>query len=196
MAIWSQVEAFVGVDSGADHLLAASVTPAAVIGDLDSLSDHARTTFADILHEVPEQSTTDFEKALVRVAAPLIFGLGFTGARLDHTLSVLNVIAQYPQKAVILIDADDASFLARMGQTTFQAAQGTRVSIMPLGTATVTAAGLQWPFTRTVMTPNGFTSPSNVALGGKVTIETDGPVLITLPRALLSIAAQAAVRAG
>ena len=193
-AIFATVDAFIGVDGGADHLLAAGVTPAAVIGDLDSLSDHARATFAENLCHVSEQSTTDFEKALARVKAPMILALGFTGGRMDHTLSVLNVMAQHPDRAVVLVDEDDVCFIAAIGLTVFDVPSGTRVSLMPLGRAEVTVTGLRWPFADTVMTPDGFTSPSNAALDGDVTIHTDGPVLITLPRAHLPVALTAAAR--
>ncbi|WP_342071559.1 thiamine diphosphokinase [Yoonia algicola] len=194
-AVFPLVSTFVGVDGGADHLLAAGVTPAAVIGDLDSLSDEARATFAERLRLVAEQSTTDFEKALTRIASPMVLCLGFTGGRLDHALAVLNVLARYSDRAVLLLDAHDVSFLAPLGRAAFAVAPDTRVSITPLGEATVTVSGLRWPFAQTRMTPDGFTSPSNQATGGRVTIETDGPVLVTLPRAHLAAAMKAAVRA-
>lgn len=194
-AVFSHVAAFIGVDGGANHLLAAGVTPAAVIGDLDSLSAQARATFAQQLCQVTEQSTTDFEKALSRVSAPLVLALGFTGGRLDHALSVLNVIARHNDRAVILIDENDVSFVAPLGLTAFEAEKNLRVSIMPLAEATVTVTGLQWPFAKTAMRLDGFTSPSNAAVGGIVSIETDGPLLVTLPRALLPTAMQAAARA-
>ena len=194
-AVSSHVGLFVGVDSGADHLLAAKVAPAAVVGDLDSLSDQARAAFSGYLHHIAEQSTTDFEKALIRIDAPCMLALGFTGGRLDHTLSVLNVMAQHMDKPVILIDAEDVSFIAPMGRTTFQADRDTRVSIMPVGTANVTASGLQWPFENMRMTPDGFTSPSNAASGGCISLETDGPVLVTLPQERLPIALQVVSRA-
>jgi len=193
-AVFSHVAAFIGVDGGADHLLAASIAPAAVIGDLDSLSAQARATFGPQLCYVAEQLTTDFEKALIRVNTPLVLALGFTGGRLDHTQSVLSVMARHIDRAIILVDAQDVSFVARLGQTSFDAPADVRVSIMPLTVATVTVSGLQWPFTETRMTMDGFTSASNAAIGGAVSIQTDGPVLVTLPRALLPTAMQAAAR--
>ena len=105
------VAGFVAVDSGADTLLRAGITPIAVVGDLDSLSQTARDTFANLLCQIDEQSTTDFEKALTRVAAPAIIALGFTGGRMDHILSVLNVMSRFPDKPVLLTDRDDVSFL-------------------------------------------------------------------------------------
>ncbi len=196
LAVSPLVGGFIGVDGGADHLLAANLTPLSVIGDLDSLSRRARATFADLLCQVDDQSTTDFEKVLQRVTAPMMICLGFTGGRMDHTLSVLNVMARYADRTIVLLDGDDASFVANRGETRVELPADTRVSIMPLGTATVSVRGLVWSFTDQVMTPDGFTSPSNAASGNTVCITTDGPMLITLPQVYLETALQAAVRAG
>lgn len=195
-AVFPLVDAFIGVDGGADHLLQAGILPAAVVGDLDSLSDQARDAFRDRLCHISEQSTTDFEKALSRVAAPMILALGFTGGRMDHALSVLNVMARLSDRAVILADDHDVCFVPRIGATQFSLPKDTRVAIMPLGPAAVTVRGLQWSFAETVMEPAGYISPSNAARGGIVEINTNGPVLITLPRVHLPTALQAAARAG
>jgi thiamine pyrophosphokinase len=194
-ADFPNVVSFVAVDSGADHLLAAGLKPAAVIGDLDSISDLARDTFADVLCHISEQDTTDFEKALIRVNAPAILALGFTGGRLDHVLAVLNVMARYPDKAVVLADVDDVSFLAKPNGTELMLPVGCRVSLMPLDNVKVTTTGLRWPLCDRAMHPAGQVSPSNEAIGGPVTVQTNGPLLITLPRAHLSAALIAVVRA-
>ncbi|MEO0930102.1 MAG: thiamine diphosphokinase, partial [Pseudomonadota bacterium] len=132
-ADFANIDCFIGVDGGADHLLAAGIKPAAVIGDLDSVSDKAAATFADILYHVAEQDTTDFEKALMRVSAPLIFALGFTGGRIDHMLGVLNVMARCASKRVLLVDDDDASFVVMRGLRDLILPAGARVALMPLG---------------------------------------------------------------
>jgi len=196
LSVAERVSAYIAVDSGADHLLNAGLTPRAVIGDLDSLSRKARALFADRLCHIEEQSTTDFEKALTRVDAPAVLGIGFTGGRLDHVLSVLNVMMRHPDRPVVLADREDASFLAHAGDTVLDLPEATRVSIMPLIPATVTLGGVVWPFDAQPLAVDGFTSPSNAALGGDVTVRTDAPVLVTLPRAFLPIALQAVSRAG
>lgn len=190
----NDVDCFVGVDSGADHLLAAGITPAAVIGDLDSVSKAALSAFADVVVHDPSTDTTDFEKTLPRVDAPAVIAIGFTGGRLDHVLSVLSVMRRSADKPVVLLDADDASFLAPVGQTSVDLPKGTRVSVMPLTPATVTLSGVVWPFTHQLMQMDGFTSPSNAALGGRVDLQTDAPVLVTLPRACLPAVVTAVVR--
>lgn len=191
--ILPMVARFIAVDSGADVLIAAGITPAAVIGDMDSISDDARAAFGAVLHHIPEQDTTDFEKALSRVAAPMVVALGFTGGRMDHTLAVLNVIARYADRAVILADSTDVCFLAKQGITSVMAPSGTRMSLMPLSECRVSVTGLRWSFTDRVMHPVGFISSSN-EVAGDVHVQADGPVLITLPRAFLPNAIKAALR--
>jgi thiamine pyrophosphokinase len=190
-------DVFVAVDSGADFLLARDPMPLAVIGDLDSLSNAARHRFGDRLCHIPEQSTTDFEKALTRVAAPCVIALGFTGGRLDHLLAVLGAMVRHPGPPVILVDEDDASFVAQPGETVLCLGSGTRISVMPVSPCrAVTLSGVVWSFADQAMSPDSFTSPSNAALGGRVMLTTTDPVLVTLPRAQLADALKAVSRAG
>ncbi|MBM3613497.1 MAG: thiamine pyrophosphokinase, partial [Alphaproteobacteria bacterium] len=78
----------VAADGGADRLLRLGHMPEVAIGDFDSISAAARAALGpDRLHHIPEQDTTDFDKALRSVAAPFVVGLGFSGARIDHGLA-------------------------------------------------------------------------------------------------------------
>ena len=148
------------------------------------------------MHQIDEQESPDFEKALTRVTAPVIFAIGFTGGRIDHTLWALNVMARYPQKTVLLIDDDDVSFIAPVPNTYLNLPAGSRVSLMPLGPITITATGLQWSVTDFAMDVVGKTSGSNAACGGEIAVKTDGPLLITLPRRHLPAALKAVSPAG
>lgn len=188
--------AFVGVDGGADILLAAGIAPVAVIGDLDSLSGQARAAFGAVLHHVAEQETTDFEKALRRVKASSVIALGFTGGRVDHLLSVLNTLARVRAPGVVLLDSYDVSFVVDAGTTVLPLAPDTRISVMPIATAQVSLQGVVWPFENRQMQPGGFASPSNRVAADVVTLQTDGPVLVTLPPVCLRVALQAVARAG
>ena len=190
------VGGFVGVDSGADHLLAGGITPLAVIGDLDSVSPQARAAFADRLWQIPEQETTDFEKALTRVTAPFVIALGFTGGRMGHALSVLNVMARRPDSEVFLVDGDDVSYLAPQGDSVVDLPAGTRVSLMPLGDVRASVAGVAWPFTDWALHPVGRNSASNMATGGPVRVSAQGPLLVTLPQSCLAAALTGGLRAG
>jgi len=84
----SRAPVLVAADGGADRALAAGYAPVAVIGDLDSISEVAhRDLPPDIIHHIPEQSSTDFEKALQRISVPGMIAVGVTGYRMDHELA-------------------------------------------------------------------------------------------------------------
>ena len=85
----------VAADGGAGRALELGVVPEATLGDLDSLNAATRAQLApEAVHHVPEQDSTDFEKCLSRIDAPFVLGVGFTGARVDHTLAVMSVLAR------------------------------------------------------------------------------------------------------
>ena len=179
----TQKPKIVAVDGGADHLHAAGVCPDAVIGDLDSISAGAKLAFADVLHHVGEQDTVDFEKALLRIDAPQIIAVGFSGGRLDRSLAVLHAMGRHRDRSVILAGADDVAMIVpAAGLQLRDLPLGCRLSLMPLAKAHVHASGLQWPIDAQ-MHPLGLTSPSNAVAEAAVQITADGPVLVILPRA-------------
>lgn len=179
----SYAPSFVGVDGGADHLLTAGIRPVAVIGDLDSISDSARLEYSDLLHHVCEQDTVDFEKAWRLVDAPIVFAVGFSGGRLDHTLAVLNVMGRFGGRRLILIGTEDVTAIVpRDGIVLNGLGTGSRLSLMPLATARVSATGMRWPVDDQVFDTLRFTSPSNEVVGPVVTLSAEGPVLLVLPR--------------
>lgn len=179
----SYAPSFVGVDGGADHLLTAGIRPVAVIGDLDSISDGVRLEYSDLLHHVCEQDTVDFEKAWRLVDAPIVFAVGFSGGRLDHTLAVLNVMGRFGGRRLILIGTEDVTAIVpRDGIVLNGLGTGSRLSLMPLATARVSATGMRWPVDDQVFDTLRFTSPSNEVVGPVVTLSAEGPVLLVLPR--------------
>ncbi len=184
----SKTSTFVAADGGAAHLLDAGLIPAAVIGDMDSVSDAVRTAFGDIFHASDDQSTTDFQKAMARIDAPVVLAAGFLGGRLDHTLSVLNTLARENLMQVILVSGDDVCFLARHPRTHLSLPVGTRIALVPLGSAQVDTSGLRWDIADAAMAPDGFISTSNEAAQRDITIHASGSVLITLPLAALDAA--------
>ena len=181
---------YVAADGGADALLAAGITPEAVIGDLDSLSDGARAAFVDRLHLIAEQDTTDFEKAISRIAAPVVIAHGFLGGRLDHQMAVLNTMVRHRAPPVILVGPQDVVFVAP-AKTVLALPTGTRIGLLPMGDARVDTAGLQWDIKDQAMHTAGAISASNATALPKATIHAIGALLITLPREHLAAAINA-----
>lgn len=171
-------------DRGADTALGFGLVPRAVWGDFDSISDRARQVIpAGNLHRIAEQDSTDFEKCLTRIRAPLVIGIGFSGARHDHFLATLSTLARRIGPPTILIAGDDAITLAPP-KISLDLAPGTRLSLFPMGPATGRSTGLHWPIDGLGFAPQGRIGTSNRATG-PVTLQLDGPMLLILPRAEL-----------
>ncbi|MEL7279238.1 MAG: thiamine diphosphokinase [Pseudomonadota bacterium] len=172
----------VAADGGADKALAFGAMPDAVIGDLDSITEKARTAIpADRIYHVAEQDSTDFEKALREVSAPLIIAVGFTGARMDHQLAVLNTLVRFPQKRCILLGGHEVLALCPPSFR-LDVEEGTTVSLFPMGAVEGVSDGLQWPISGLHFGPDGQVGTSNVATGPIDIALTAPKMLIMLPR--------------
>ena len=181
-------QTFVAADSGADHLLAANITPRAVIGDFDSLSDQSRRQFAPHLHHIAEQDTTDLEKALARISAPVIVGAGFLGGRLDHSFASLNALARLPDSRLILLSNQECCFLAPNGTWSIDLPVGTPFAVLPMVDTIVTTRGLEWDMDGMRLSPVGRVSSSNKTELNHVSLQIKGVAIVTLPLSQLAAA--------
>ncbi len=171
----------VAVDGGAGAVLAAGLSPLAVVGDMDSLSDRAADAFADRLYRIDEQETTDFDKALRSVAAPLYLAVGFSGGRFDHELAVLSTLLRHAGRPCVVIGAESATFLCppilEIGPQV-----GGVFSLFPLVPVEVESEGLRWPTGGIGFRPDGMIGTSN-AVTGPVRLTASAPgMLVILPR--------------
>lgn len=173
----------VAVDGGAKVALELGHMPDAVVGDFDSVD---QATLAQIpharLHRISEQDSTDFDKCLRTVKAPLMLGVGFTGGRLDHELAAYNALARYPAQRCILLGEVDLCFLLP-ASVQLELPIGTRVSLFAMGPCQVDATGLRWPLRGLDMAPDGAISTSNEVTEAIVSVQTSVPkLLVILPR--------------
>ena len=174
----------VAADGGADRLLRLGAEPDAVIGDMDSISAAALAALAGRLFPIPEQESTDFDKALRSISAPFVLGLGFSGARLDHGLAVLNALTRHPDRRCLILSARDVTFLSPL-ELTLALPQGSRLSLFPMGPVTGESTGLRWPLQGHAFAPDAMTGTSN-AVTGPVQLRFSAPkMLVILPRAAL-----------
>jgi thiamine pyrophosphokinase len=179
----------VAADGGGDHALPPGHAFRAVIGDMDSL--RGREGLAGVpVHAIPEQETTDLEKCLYSVEAPLFVGLGFLGGRIDHHLAAMNALAKNPDKRVVLVGGGELCFLCPR-RFEIDLAAGTKVSLFPMAEVRgLEWEGLRWPLAGSFR-PDGRIGTSNLALGGRVRMAFDAPrMLAILPAALLGPVAE------
>lgn len=186
----------VAADSGADRLLRLGHEPDAVIGDLDSISPAARARLAGRIFHVPEQETTDFDKALRAISAPFVLALGFAGARIDHGLAVFNTLVRHADRRCIVIGPQDVVFHAPR-DLTLEMRRGDRLSLFPMCAVTGDSTGLDWPLTGLRFAPDGMIGTSNRVSTGTVTLRFDGAgMLVILPRRRLGAALNALAAQG
>jgi thiamine pyrophosphokinase len=176
----------VAADGGADVVLPAPHDWRAVIGDMDSIRGTAALRRRGVpVHAIEEQESTDLEKCLYSVEAPLFLGLGFLGGRLDHHLAAMSALVKYGHKPAVLVGGEDLCFLC---PADFEIAlePGTRVSLYPMGRVTgLRGEGLRWPVEGLEMAPHGRIGTSNVATG-PIRLGFDAPrMLVILPGELL-----------
>lgn len=180
----------VAADGGANALLERGHVPEAVIGDLDSLSAAAHRAFAGRIHEIGEQETTDFDKALRSIFAPLVIALGVTGGRLDHELAGLNVLVRYPDRACIALGRETLAFHCPT-DLVIDLDAGCVVSLFPMREVGVDSQGLVWPTAGLRLSPDGRIGTSNAATG-PIRLRPDGTgLLVILPAGQLRAAVTA-----
>lgn len=175
----------VAADGGANMAVGMGLVPDAVIGDFDSILPATMAALpADRLHRIAEQDSTDFEKCLTRIAAPLILGVGLTAARFDHTLAVWNALTRHPSRRCVVFSDHDLAFLAPL-RLRLDLRVGTRLSLFPMGAVAGAGTGLAWPIEGLDFAPDGRIGTSNQVAGPVDLHFTAARMLVIMPRACL-----------
>ncbi|WGW03376.1 thiamine diphosphokinase [Tropicibacter oceani] len=182
----AQASRIVAADGGAVPLLAAGVIPDAVIGDMDSLdAAMAARIPAGRIHRIGEQNSTDFDKCLRNIRAPLVLAHGFLGGRVDHQLAAMTVLCARADRRCVLIGREDVIVLAPP-DLALDLPIGSRLSLYPMGAVSGRSEGLRWPIDGIAMRPDGRTGTSNEVTGA-VRLQMDAPrMLLILPVAQLA----------
>lgn len=178
----------VAADGGANRAVELGAMPDAVFGDFDSISTATRSAIPrERLHNIAEQDSTDFEKCLRAIDAPLIQAVGFTGDRIDHELSVYSTLVSYPERKCIVIGQDDICTLAP-AEIILPLEVGARVSLFPMAEVTGRSRGLKWPIDGIDFAPWGRIGTSNMASADRVALSFDRPgMLLILPKRFLAV---------
>ncbi len=181
----NRVRLTVAADGGAARLLDSGHIPDAVIGDFDSIDPTQMARIpADRLFPIQEQNSTDFDKSLRNINAPLVIGVGFLGARLDHQLAVFNALVRMADRPCILLGQQEIVFHAPP-QLGLDLEPGSVVSLFPFRQVSGRSKGLEWPIDDLVFEPDGQVGTSNRSVAD-IRLEMDGPgMLVMLPLSAL-----------
>ena len=185
----------IAADGGLDHALAAGLRPAALVGDLDSVSADGlawATEHAVVSRHDPDKDLTDTELALATavdlVPARLTLVAG-GGDRLDHTLAALGALGHPTLTAVPIVEAWWGRQYLRVLHGPGRARltglpDGTTVSLLSAhGTCDgVTATGVRWALDGARLGPliGHGVSNETVAVEAEFTV-ADGVLTIVVP---------------
>ena len=151
----------VAVDGGANSVFHGSSKPEVVVGDMDSISDKILSSYDSLNRFIFDcQETTDFEKCLGLVRAPLLIGVGFLGGRLDHQLANLSALVKFPSQKCILIGSRDICFLSPE-EFCINLPVGTDISLFPMGLTYGSSNGLKYSIDNLHLDPSKKVGTSN-----------------------------------
>jgi thiamine pyrophosphokinase len=176
-------------DGGLDHALAAGLTPAGLVGDLDSVSAAGLAwaeAHATIERHSPAKDRTDTELALVMAAslapARLIMIAG-DGDRLDHTFAAIGALGEPSLTSIPTIEGwwGDQRFhvLHGPGRLRLTVPVGATVSLLAThGPCTgVSVTGTEWHLDDAELAPLSGHGVSNVATATDVEVTVSSGVL-------------------
>lgn len=152
----------IAADGGARHCAALGISPAVLVGDLDSIAPELLAEYekvgVSIERHPPRKDETDLELAVQRAVADgatEILLLGALGGRLDQTLANLLLPARQEWPVPIsLADGQQMAQILRGGETiTLFGAPGDTVSVVPLSAAVtgIHYTGLEYPLVNAVL---------------------------------------------
>ena len=171
-------------DGGANHLARIGLRPAAVIGDLDSISGATRAWLTEaVMIERPDQDRTDLDKALEHAFDDLgleeVTVLAATGGRVDHDLGNLGLLARLALGTRLSFEAEDSSLIAVGGELDLAAVIGETWSFWTYDPfVRVTIEGVRWPLLNAAIEAGGRPSISNEATAEKIHISASGGSVI------------------
>lgn len=182
----------IAADGGARHLMRLGLTPAVVVGDMDSLTEtelaQLEQAGARLVRYPKDKDETDLELALGAALAEgwrSVRVVGALGGRLDQTLGNLALLAQALPRGVDLRldDGVEEVFLVR-GYMEVEGEAGDVVSLLPLGGPArgVTTHALQYSLAGETLLAERTRGISNVMLGSRAGVEVMDGVLICVHR--------------
>ncbi len=154
--------------------------PDIVIGDMDSVDKASLPDGAQVI-DVPQQNSTDLEKALdfcIKQGVQSATLLGLSGGREDHMLANFAVMIDASAKLELSAVTDHHTVHPLTGERKFSFVSGATISLLtPHGEPAVTTEGLKYPLENEALCSGGH-GISNVAEGSQFSVRVTGGVVL------------------
>ena|ERR1041385_950527 len=170
-------------DGGANHALKMSIKPHVIIGDFDSIISSTKIYYSNIPQVIlPDQESTDLEKAITYCIEHLISSVdivGATGDRLDHTTGAMGCFKKFGDRIEMRI-IDSVGVLEHIRSSiSFTTQVGEKLSLIPLERCSgVTTRNLKYILTDAYLELGIREGISNEATSHEVTISVKSGTLL------------------
>ena len=179
----------IAADGALDHALAAGLQPAALVGDLDSVSEAGlewATEHSTIERHPPDKDHTDTELALFTAAdldPDRLVMISGGGDRLDHTFAAIGALGHPSLTSVPELEAwwgpQQLTIAHGPGRARLGARVGTTISLLALQgpCGGVSIDGVRWPLLSSELAPTVGLGISNVTTEPLVDVALTSGVL-------------------
>jgi len=195
-----QSDLVLAANGGALHCLHLQITPAIVVGDLDSLDEANRQTLeaggTEFITHPPDKNQTDLELALLNAlarGATEITVLGAIGGRLDMTIANVQLLA-LPDLSGVRVElwhGNQTASLIRPPGGPIEGGTGDGISLIPLGgdVQDITTQDLQYPLKNEDLSLGPARGVSNIISGSDPQVEfgTGNLLIVQTPGPLTDV---------
>ncbi len=192
LARWLRKEDYlIAADGGARHMEILGLSPAVIVGDLDSIDPslllRMQEEGADVEQHPAAKDATDLELAIaraVRDGATEILLLGAVGGRLDQTIANLLILAQKNWAVPLTIAEGDqlARVLRGRQSVTLSGPTGGYVSAVALSEEVtgVTYRGLEYPLENATLRLGSTRGVSNTLVSSPAQVSIESGILLVI----------------
>ena len=173
---------YIGVDKGAERLLARGIMPEFAIGDLDSVND------PDVLKAVKKTRILPARKDVTDTHAAVEWAIekgyddiriyGATGGRLDHFIAVLILLELHREVKISVIDEQNEITLLKPGTHEFAAGGYKYFSLYALDKAVISISGAEYDLNGYELRRKDPLCCSNQVKARTARVVTDGDLLL------------------
>lgn len=159
----------IALDGGADILARLGLQPDCIIGDMDSMQN----SYTCPIHHFSDQNSTDFDKALRNISAPLLVAFGVLGDRFDHGLATLQSLTRHEMAMkTTLIGREDAICYVQAERKELNLPVASRISLWCMeNTEFLASRGLRYPLDGLTLGPSETQGTSNITSKADIVIE-------------------------
>ena len=192
LARWLRKDDYlIAADGGARHMEILGLSPAVIVGDLDSIDPalllRMREEGADVEQHPAAKDATDLELAIaraVRDGATEILLLGAVGGRLDQTIANLLILAQKNWAVPLTIAEGDqlARVLRGRQSVSLSGPTGGYVSAVALSEEVtgVTYRGLEYPLENATLRLGSTRGVSNTMVSSPAQVSIESGILLVI----------------